>query len=142
MPTRKELQKLARLRLKEAETLFDNGLYDGCVYLAGYVLELALKARICRILKVNDYPDSSKDSDIRRTFQTHDFERLQYLAVLELDLQNADPNLVANWGIVEKWEPKRRYSPVGTWQKQDAADVLTALKDKPYGVLTWISRRW
>lgn len=46
MATREELQQLARLRLREAEALFAAGLYDGCVYLCGYVVELALKARM------------------------------------------------------------------------------------------------
>ena len=44
MPTRQELKALSELRLKEAEALFGSGLYDGTVYLAGYVIELALKA--------------------------------------------------------------------------------------------------
>jgi len=51
---------LAALRLCEAEALFAAGLYDGSAYLCGYVVELALKARICRLLDVNKYPDSGK----------------------------------------------------------------------------------
>ena len=46
MPTRDELKALSRTRLKEAKTRYDGGLYDGASYLAGYVVELALKARI------------------------------------------------------------------------------------------------
>ena len=58
MPTRNELKELAKLRLKEAETLFDAGLYDGAVYVCGYVIELALKARICKLLDISEYPSS------------------------------------------------------------------------------------
>jgi HEPN domain-containing protein len=60
MPTRNELKELAQLRLKEAETLFQAGLYDGAAYLCGYVIEFALKAKICKLLGVNEYPMSGK----------------------------------------------------------------------------------
>ena len=52
MPTRQELKKLAKIRLLEAKALFDKGLYDGACYLAGYVVALALKARICKVLVI------------------------------------------------------------------------------------------
>lgn len=54
MVTRQQLKDLALLRLKEAEALFAAGLFDGCAYLCGYVVELALKARICATLGVNE----------------------------------------------------------------------------------------
>ncbi len=38
MPTRNELKELAKLRLEEAETLFNACLYDGTVYICGYVI--------------------------------------------------------------------------------------------------------
>lgn len=75
MPTREELRDLARLRLREAEKLFEAELYDGCVYLCGYVVEFALKACICATLSISAYPDS-------RPFLTHDFEELKLLAGL------------------------------------------------------------
>jgi HEPN domain-containing protein len=54
--TREDLRELSRLRLREAEVLYKAHLYDGCVYLAGYAVELALKARICRLLHIKEYP--------------------------------------------------------------------------------------
>jgi len=39
---------LAKLRLREAEHLYNSGMYDGCVYLSGYVVEFALKAAFAR----------------------------------------------------------------------------------------------
>jgi len=62
MPTKIELKKLARTRLKEAKVLYQNGLYDGACYLAGYVIELALKARICKVLDLDDYPETGEIS--------------------------------------------------------------------------------
>src|SRR5260370_194055 len=48
MATGQHLRELALLRLQEAAALFHTGLYNGCWYLCGYVIELAWKARICR----------------------------------------------------------------------------------------------
>ena len=72
MATRKELQGLVNLRLREADALLAVGLYDGCVYLCGYVVEVALKARICATLGIDDYPEKGsrlKDA-FRRTIST------------------------------------------------------------------------
>jgi hypothetical protein len=44
LPTRQELKKLANLRLKEAEALFDAQLYEGAAYLCGYAVEMALSS--------------------------------------------------------------------------------------------------
>jgi hypothetical protein len=60
LPTHNELQRLTELRLQEAEALFEKELFDGAAYLCGYVIELALKARICRLLDTEDYPDGGK----------------------------------------------------------------------------------
>jgi HEPN domain-containing protein len=74
MATRKQLQELAQLRLQEAEALLAAGLYDGCAYMCGYVVELALKARICATLNVAEYPDNRKG--LRDAFRTHVFDDL------------------------------------------------------------------
>ena len=66
MATRQELKDLAELRLQEAEALFAAGLFDGAAYLAGYVVEFALKARICRVLDSIDYPDRGELRSARR----------------------------------------------------------------------------
>ncbi len=81
MATRLELQQLACLRLNEAEALYNAGCYDGCAYLCGYVVELALKAAICATLGVAEYPE--KGSRLRESFKTHDFDDLKLLAGME-----------------------------------------------------------
>lgn len=140
MPTRKELQELAKLRLKEAEHLYKQGLYDGCVYLCGYVVEFALKARICRVLKLDKYPDEGRFSEL---FKKHDFELLRRLAGLEQskDLSKGTA-LGTNWSIATEWSPERRYTPAGTANRRKAEDVLASLKDRPNGVLTWLAKKW
>ncbi len=77
---KKDLQKIAELRLKEAKILYDNKLYDGAVYLCGYVVEAALKARICKHLQMREYLDSG---DMKNMFWSHDFDKLLFLSGLK-----------------------------------------------------------
>ena len=60
MPKYEELKALAATRLLEAKSLFNKRLYDGACYLAGYVVELALKARICKTLDLAGYPNQGR----------------------------------------------------------------------------------
>jgi len=45
-----ELDKLAQARLDDAQALLAANRYDGATYLCGYAVEMALKARTCRVL--------------------------------------------------------------------------------------------
>jgi len=76
----KDLKLISETRLKEAKVLYEHGLYDGAAYICGYVLETALKAMICKNLKINEYPDDGKDKTI---FSSHDFDRLLLLSGLQ-----------------------------------------------------------
>jgi HEPN domain-containing protein len=140
MATRKDLQELARLRLEEAEALFAAGLYDGCAYLCGYVVELALKARICATLGVDEYPE--KGTRLREAFRTHDFDDLKLLAGMEHEFSAARPALLSNWSIASKWKPERRYDRPGSYDRVQAEQILNAVRAKPDGVLECISSRW
>jgi len=48
--SRSDLQKIARARLRDADVLYRAQRYDGAIYLCGYAVEIALKARICKAL--------------------------------------------------------------------------------------------
>lgn len=139
MPTRNELRELAKLRLKEAETLFSAGLYDGTVYLCGYVIEFALKARICKLLEIDEYPASGK---LKSAYAVHDFDQLLLLSGLKNKLNNANAELYANWSVATPWTPEIRYSPKGSFSEDKAEEILHAVRDKPEGVLRWIMRYW
>jgi HEPN domain-containing protein len=139
MATRKQLKDLALLRLREADALFGCGLYDGARYLSGYVIELALKARICRVLDVQEYPDTG---ELRRVYATHDLDQLLKLAGLSRKLSFANEALFTNWSIATLWKPERRYDVAGTASRGDVEDILKAIQDKPDGVLTWIRKHW
>ena len=116
MPTRTELKRLSILRLKEAEALFDAGFYDGTAYLCGYAVELALKARICKLLGVNEYPPDAK---VKQVYAVHDFEQLLLLSGLKSEL-TADHPTYPNWSIASPWKPEQRYDPKGTYTKDSA----------------------
>jgi len=139
MATREELKALARLRLKEAEALFEAGLYDGCAYLCGYVVELALKARICATLSIDDYPERDR---LRGAFFVHDFDDLKLLAGMEKELTAGRPALLANWSIASKWKPERRYEAEGSYDRSAAEEILSAVRADPDGVLVCISSHW
>jgi len=141
MPTRVELRDISRLRLQEAEALYAAGLFDGCVYLCGYVVESALKACVCRTLDISEYLDAHRT--LGRTFKTHDFDDLSTLAGIKTQLQaNRNGALWLNWNIATAWKPERRYEPPGRYLAQDALDLLNSIRDNPDGVLTWLSQRW
>jgi len=137
--TRKDLKDLSRLRLREAEALYKAHLYDGCVYLAGYAIELALKARICRLLRVNEYPGG----DLGRAFKVHSLDQLKVLAGLSADIDmSKNKELFDNWSKAVSWDPEQRYETPGKYNASTAKIILDSLTAKPNGVFTWLSLRW
>jgi len=137
MATRRELQKLACLRLREAEALFGAGCYDGCAYLCGYVVELGLKAAICAAFGMNEYPETM----LRGGLRTHDLDELKVVAGME-QVFSAKSVRIAFWSAASEWKPERRYEPDGTYDEAAAKRMLDALRNYPDGVLACISLRW
>ncbi|MEM7531492.1 MAG: HEPN domain-containing protein [Chloroflexota bacterium] len=142
MPTKIELQDLAETRLQEAKSLYNSGLYDGCYYIAGYVIELALKARICKLLDVNEYPESG---EISRSFKTHKLDTLLVLSGLRntfLAEGTTNPRLLSNWSLITEWSEELRYSPLHSSSKIDAEKILSAMEDVHNGVFVWLKKHW
>jgi hypothetical protein len=131
--TRDQLKTMSREFESEAHLLHSAGRWHGSYYLAGYALELALKARICRHLAIADYPSE-------QYFLTHDLTRLRLLAGLAG--QFATPQLAANWSTAAGWKPDVRYWPIGAITEQLASDMLGALTKGTEGLLPWLRRRW
>lgn len=121
---RNELRKIARARLADAEALFRARRYDGAVYLSGYVVEMALKARICRSLSWPDFPETRGEFEGLGGLKTHDLEIL-------LRLSNRGGSILgtylAEWTIVTTWRPEHRYRPIGTSNWADARTTLDAV---------------
>ena len=119
----KDLKKLAKGRLQDAEVLFKGRRYDGAVYLCGYAIELALKARICRTLRWAGFPDTKKEFQSLSNFKTHDLEVLLRLSGIE---KRVNANSIADWSIVTEWRPELRYKHIGTTNRADARDMIDA----------------
>ncbi len=132
---------MAEVRLREAEALFAAGLYDGSFYLCGYVVELALKACICKSLALAEYPDG--EAGVRQVFKTHDFWVLALFAGLRLPIeekQSVSAEFAGNWSIVTGWQLDDRYAIRKS--RQNAQAMLEVLRSDPEGVLPWLSQRW
>lgn len=120
-----DLRKIARARLKDAEVLRESKRFDGAVYLCGYAVEIALKARICRTLKWPGYPSTNSEFERYRSFRTHDLDDLLHLSGREAKIKAAH---FAEWSVVTTWDPNTRYRVIGTATAQDADDMLESTK--------------
>jgi hypothetical protein len=137
--TKADFQELAGDRLVEAKALLDLGKWDGAYYLAGYAVELALKACIIKMLMETDAFPNRKFSD---DCYIHDVKRLLELAKLEgprRTAMDANPVLARNWEQAKDWSEQKRYHRIG---KHESEGLYTAIADGQHGVFTWIKSQW
>lgn len=99
------------------------GRADGAVYLCGYAIELALKARICRALDWAGYPSTNKEFEDYQSFRTHDLDDLLHLSGVENPVVTS--HLTA-WSVVAKWDPTFRYRLVGTVSVEQSRNMIQA----------------
>jgi HEPN domain-containing protein len=136
--TRRNLQQLARKRLREARLLLQAQEYDGAYYLAGLGIECALKACIARGTRRHDFP--SKQVVIES--YSHELTRLMKVAGLENTFNqesNAHAAFANNWNVVKDWRVESRYTTVAP---QTARDMYSAVVSRSHGVMPWIRRNW
>jgi hypothetical protein len=125
MLSRTELRKIARARLHDAEVLLYAKQYDGAVYLCGYAVEMALKARICKTLHWAGYPSTRGEFQDFQSFRTHNFDVLLSLSGVE---QHIKTNFLAEWSAVAGWDPEARYKPIGSATLQSAKVMIDSAK--------------
>lgn len=124
MISRTELRKLAWSRLLDAKVLFNAKRYDGSVYLCGYAVELALKARICRSLRWSHFPETPAEFREFQSFKTHKLDTLLQLSGIESNLKS---NHLTDWSVVTTWEPELRYRMAGSTTPAEAQNMLEAI---------------
>ena len=124
MLTKAELQQIAQARLKDAESLFRAKRYDGAVYLCGYAVEIALKARICKTLRWRGYPSRGEFGNYQ-SFRTHSLDILLHLSGSE---RNIKKKFFAEWSAVATWDPEARYKPIGTATRQDVQLMIDSAR--------------
>jgi hypothetical protein len=133
-----DLQALAQVKIDDAVTLLMSGRFSNAFYLAGYSLQLALKACIARQFSSDDIPDPK----FVREIYTHDLALLVKLAGLKPVLDHeikSNADFGANWGIVAEWSEASRYE---SKTAGDAQFLITAITDSQNGVLPWIKKHW
>src|SRR5712691_9343600 len=121
MIPRSDLRNIARARLRDSEVLFDRGRYDGAIYLCGYAVELALKARICRTLNWPGFPSTRAEFASYQSFRTHSLEVLLTLTGIEARIRL---RFAREWSEVAPWDPELRYASVGTASRRDALEMI------------------
>ena len=125
MLTRNDLSKISRARLKDSEILFNSRRYDGAVYLCGYAIEIALKARICKTLRWDGYPSSKGEFQNFLSFKTHNLDVLLSLSGIERKIKT---EYLTEWSAVTAWDPEARYKPIGSVTNKDAMLMIDSAK--------------
>lgn len=133
-----DLEALSDARLREARMLYRGKLFSGAYYLAGYSIELAIKACIAKHIRSGFLPDRNF---IIKVYQ-HKLTELIGLAGLKTELDDAiktDQRFGGYWGIVADWSEESRYR---AWDAAKAAALIKAIDDPTYGVLQWLKKHY
>jgi HEPN domain-containing protein len=121
----KSLRLIAKERLRDSLALLATRRYVGAVYLSGYVVELALKARICKTLGWEEFPESRREFESLASFKTHDLDVLLRLSGREKIVKE---RYLFEWSAVRNWEPELRYrNPHGS-AEIDAVSFVTSAR--------------
>lgn len=138
MLTRTDLQRLAQLRLEDAIFLLQANRSSSAYYLAGYSVELALKACIAKLVQ----PDTIPERAFVNAIYTHKLDSLVSTAGLRPQFDEHtkdDPQFAAYWAITNNWSEDSRYQ---FWDPISAATLLQAIGDPSHGVFQWVKRHW
>lgn len=139
MATFEQLKYLSERRLEAAEILSNNDIYDIAYHDSGYVIELGLKAVICKTISQTVYPDNQSK------YRTHHFNTLVSLAGLDKELADkkaTDRQFMKNWSIATKWSVGLRYQPGGKDVANITTSYLKAISSDKNGVLPWLKTHW
>lgn len=149
MTNPEEIKNFAMQRLEEARILFRNGMSDGAFYLAGYSVELMLKAKICERLEIPNLFDESHPNnktisrigELRKILKTHNLFILLIISGLKTkfdDEKATNKELAkANSLLFNAWDENARYKPCGYMLDKDVEKLLNLLIGVK-GILTWI----
>jgi len=137
-----EIVKIAELRLKEAKILFDNDCFDGCIYLAGYCIELLLKAKIAMLLDLDNLFASVGKEKIK-PFRIHKLLDLAlYAGVYKQISEETNETFKEYWSLLySQWSENLRYSKCGNCSKARAENFLKAIEDPTNGIKKWIEEK-
>lgn len=138
MLTKADLERLAQVRLEDAIFLLKANRASAAYYLAGYAVELALKACIAKLVQPNTIPDKAFINAI----YTHKLDSLLSTAGLRPHFDadtKADTQFAAYWAMVNNWSEESRYE---FWDPISAASLLQAVHEPNHGVFQWVKKHW
>lgn len=138
MMTKADLEKLALLRLEDAIFLLQANRCSSAYYLAGYSVELALKACIAKLVQPNTIPDKAFINAI----YVHKLDSLLNTSGLRAafdEAAKADPQFAAYWAIANNWSEESRYA---FWDPFAAASLIQAIHEPNHGVFQWVKKHW
>lgn len=134
-----DLEKLADIRVLEADVLLEYEAYQGAYYLAGYALECAIKACIAKQVRQYDFPNK----ELTQKSHQHKLTDLLGVAGLKQKLkekEEADLDFKLNWAVAKDWVVESRYEC--TIEESKARDLYRAVTDESSGILAWLKTFW
>ena len=145
-----DIRALVRLRLAEAQVLAINSYPAGAFYLAGYSVELTLKAKVAERLglpwlfdeKIPPGEQFNGLSELRKLVKTHNLVLLLAMSGLKpmyVQRQQDEPDFFKYRQLLESWNEGLRYqlpTPANDADTQDFLNFLTG----PAGFLQWIEQ--
>jgi len=138
MITKADLEALADTRLGDAVHLFQATRYSAAYYLAGYAVELGIKARIAGLFQANVIPEKGFVNAV----YSHKLDELLGLAGIKERLKDDmkdDALLSSAWGVASKWNETSRYQ---MYDQFAAASMIHAVGDHDHGVQQWLKKHW
>lgn len=136
--TLNEWQARARAFTRSSQLLLQGGEHSSAYHLCGLAVECALKAKIARGFRANDFPERKFVEKIH----THNLNELLKLAQLTqaLDLEEqTSATFRAYWNTVRGWDIESRYK---VWTPAEANGMVETATKRGTGVLAWIRQHW
>jgi hypothetical protein len=135
---RSDLRANAQAKIDDAIILLMNNRFSNAYYLAGYAVEIGLKACIAAQISAETIPDKAFIKGI----MNHQYRVLVGLAGLAgslKDEEDKDQLFATNWALASQWEPDARYEAIDPMSAQLLVDAIATPNS---GVLQWIKTHW
>ncbi len=129
-----KLVELSDAKLSDAKVLFAADRFGNAYYLAGYAVELMLKAILAGQFKANTIPDKALLNNVF----IHNLGRLLEHCQLTRDLkerEDSDADFGAYWQVVKGWTEASRYEEMN---REAAAEFIEAIENSEHGVGPWL----
>ena len=119
-----ELRRMAEARQADSIALHRAGRYDAAIYLCGYAVELALKARICETLGWSRFPSGRGEFHNYQSLRTHELDVLLDFSSIQGRIRSEYRDA---WEKVARWTPEWRYLLAGSTNDFQCFEMLDAV---------------